>query len=288
MLTRLKTRLRKGSAELEIGPLSIRDVRPVRALNAGSATNKANRLVLRGDADGRPVKIYEAASAEHADFIERVSRRAAETLRFPEVLARSGRFLVCSWTEGEPLSGGRIGTGTLQKLVELQSSLHALDIESAHESGFDYWHNVIEPRFRRAADLVSQTAVAERAIATVESWRAAAVPTINHPDLSLDNVVLTTVGDHVPIDNELLYRGPGAFMDILNTMNSLPKQHRAAYLDAYQRTAGTRALPEAEVARAFWLARRAGSFFVAGQLAQLTASFETTADDDLLSALPAA
>lgn len=286
MLTRLKRRLRKGSAELEIGPLSIRDVRPVRALNAGSATNKANRLVLRGDADGRPVKIYEAASAAHADFIERVSHRGADTLRFPEVFARSGRFLVCSWMEGEPLSGGRIGTDTLQKLVELQSSLHALDIGPAHESGFDYWRDVIAPRFRRAADLMSETPAAERAIAVVDEWRAATAPTINHPDLSLDNVIQTTAGNHVPIDNELLYRGPGAFMDILNTMNSLPKRHRAAYLDAYEQTAGARALPEAEVAKAFWLARRAGSFFVAGQLAQLTEAFET-ADDDLLSAFPA-
>lgn len=280
---------RSGAAALEIAGLEIRAIRTVRETHAGSALNKAGRLVLAGDADGGPVKIYETASIGHARFVAAAAEIGASCLRFPEVLARSGPFLVCRWVEGAPLSRRGATREGLQRLAQLQANLHAVDSAGLPDSDFDYWRDIIAPRFQRAAALVGNERIALQATELVDGWRAGAAETLNHPDLSLDNVILSNSSQLVPIDNELLYRGPGAFMDLLNTTNSLPADQQSLYLRAYLASPGARPLPDPEVFRAFWLARRAGTLFVAGDVRRLASVFAshagTSKPDRLMTAI---
>jgi phosphotransferase family enzyme len=273
-------------AALRIGAVSIRNVRPVKSPHGGLALNKAARLVLRGEIGPRRVKIYEAASPVHAAFIATITASAAGPVRLAPIVEVGGRFVVAEWVEGTALSKGGMGPDVLERLVEFQVGLGR--IEASAPSGFDYWEEIIVPRFLRAAELVGCRGRAERSVAAVREWRAGASATVNHPDVSLDNVVVNARGEHVAIDNELLYRAPGAFMDLLNVVRSLPAESRPAYLRSYADAAGENALPPSEVVRAFWFARQAGAAFVGGRIEPLVTLFEgdeASAGDEILSLL---
>ena len=284
---RLRFLRRAGNpGALRIGASSIRNVRPVKPPNAGIALNKAARLVLRGEIGARRVKIYEAASAAHARFIAKVTASAGGPVRLAPIVEVAGRFVVAEWVEGTPLSRSGVGREVLERLAGFQVGLGRIDAGAS--SGFDYWAEIIVPRFLRAAELVGRPDAADRAVATVRDWRSGAPATVNHPDVSLDNVVVNAAGDHVAIDNELLYHGPGAFMDVLNLLRSLPAESRADYLRAYAEAAGEGPLPPPDVVRAFWFARQAGAAFVGGRIEPLAALFEgagTSAEDEMLASL---
>lgn len=284
---RLRFLRRTGSpAALQIGAASVRNVRPVKAPHGGIALNKAARLVLRGEIGSRRVKIYEAASPGHAAFIARITAAARGPVRLAPIVEVGGRFVVAEWVEGTPLSKGGMGPGVIERLAEFQVGLGR--IQASAPPGFDYWEEIIVPRFLRAAELAGRPGPAERAVAAVRDWRDGASATVNHPDVSLDNVVVNAAGEHVAIDNELLYRAPGAFMDLLNMVRSLPAESRPAYLRAYAQVAGARPLPPPEVIRAFWLARQAGAAFVGGRIEPLAVLFEGAEEsggDEILSLL---
>ncbi|HEX8667485.1 MAG TPA: phosphotransferase [Allosphingosinicella sp.] len=265
----------KGAGPVEIGGMRVSGLRAVKPPQGGNALNKANRLVLAGSADCGSVKIYEAASAAHARFIAHVSGIGGRAPRLPEVLATSGAFVVSRWIEGTPLAKRRLDGDALRALAGYQAALHAIPAADLPAPAFDYWEEIIVPRFLRAGDLLGHSRIAGSAVDTVRAWRAAASPTVNHPDISLDNIVETADGEQVAIDNELLYVGAGAFMDAMNTLRGLTAEHRPAYLEAFLNASGPqRPFPEPDVIRAFWLARQAGARFVAGAVEPLRLLFE--------------
>lgn len=253
--------------------------------------NRAGRLVLYGTAPTGRVKIYEAMCAEHADFILEVTARATAGGRFPNVLGRSEQFIVCDWVLGRLLADIALSPSLLRSLARLQASIHNLDVRALPAAAFDYWENLVRPRFTRASALVGREEVAREAIQKVSEWRSTAKWTVNHPDLTLVNVIVIS-DECKPIDNELLYAGPGAFMDILNTLRSIPVHHRFNYLDAYRHECGEISFPEEETMRAFWLSRDAGAAFAAGDIAKLQNLFDfvrssVAQPDDLVSTLVA-
>jgi hypothetical protein len=264
----------RGAAPVRIGGLSIREVRPVKLPHGGNAINKANRLVLAGRTDSGPVKIYEAATAEHAEFIRDASRLGCDDLRFPAVLATAGRFVISEWAAGRPLSTRSLDAHSLESLARLQIAIHQLPTAPLPPVSFDYWEDFLVPRFMRSAALLGHESAAEAAVGRVRLWRSDVRATINHPDLSLDNVLVSQSGALMPIDNELLHVGGGAFMDVVNTLRSLPAPRRAGYLEVYGRLPDAAPLPGLPVLGAFWLARQAGALFVAGEIDRLRLLFE--------------
>lgn len=256
---------RGGGASIELEGVRIRNVRPAKRLRAGIATNKAGRVVLTGDGPSGPVKIFEAMSPEHAEFIHQYSGVSLDGYSFPPVIARCEQLLVCEWVSGKSLSHMSLGASVLEGLARAQAKLHDLGISGSSRPGFDYWEDIIAPRFLRASALLGKTEFARVAISKVRDWRIGVGPTLNHPDVSPANVIAVDDG-YVIIDNELLYAGAGAFMDVLNTMRSLPEASRSTYLASYRRQAGGVRFPEHDVLHAFWLAREAGAAFVAARV----------------------
>jgi hypothetical protein len=271
MLIGVRPLLGTRPAALQIGDSVVRGLRPVRG---GKATSKAGRVVLTGRVDGRRVKVYEAANREHAEFILRTTKQRPGGLSFPPIAGLAGRFVLCDWVEGKPLSACRQDSGFTAALARLQASIHSVSLDPNKGAGFDYWADLVAPRFRRAAELAGKDRIADDKIRLLETWRSDARKTLAHPDLSPANVVLTGALDLIPVDNELLYHGAGAFMDILNTMNSLPAAERPGYLQAYRAASSLSPFPSLEIMAAFWLARRSGSVLASGHLEKLPALFE--------------
>src|SRR5262245_40673590 len=114
------------------------NLRPIKTAQQKSALNKAGRLVLRGTCDGQTIKIYEAASAEHAQFIEAVCRHTLLADCFPRVQAVHGRFLRVDWINNKSR-----GMPALDALVELLRRLHDAPLAELPRAGFDYWHDHI-------------------------------------------------------------------------------------------------------------------------------------------------
>lgn len=230
------------------------------------------RLVLVGRIGGEPVKVYEAHSSSHAEFLAALTDSEIGT-GFPAVLGRADRFLVCAWAAGKSAEEGRIGRDAIARIATFQAALHGADTSLLPASDFDYWRDIIAPRFIRASELAGCASLADEAIKLVEGWRSSEPATINHPDLTLSNIIWDDQDRLVSIDNELIYVAPGAFMDVANTLSSLPAAHRSFYYDCYRAADGARPLPDPRVIDAFWLARRAGSLFVAGRIGALQEVF---------------
>lgn len=276
-----------GGSSIELAGIPLRNVRPAKRSRPGIATNKAGRLVLVGDAPSGRVKIFEAMSPKHAEFISRLSGMSLVSCRFPSVLARSEQFIICEWVSGRPLSKMSLDANVLGGMARLQAKLHAFDMTPLPAPSFDYWDDLIVPRFVRASGLVGKTDFAVAVIAKVQHWRVGVGLTLNHPDITPSNVIAAD-GGYVVVDNELLYGGRSVFMDVLNTMRSLPEGSRSTYLDAYRREAGRDRLAERDVMEAFWLAREAGAAFVAarvGRVAKLLSDPAVIQEDPVLRLL---
>lgn len=180
-------------------------------------TNKAGRAVLRARWNGRMVKLYEAFSAEHAQFIAAVS--AALPNLFPSVLELRGAWIMAEWVEGRPVTDN-----VAQYQYEVLRRIHSLPLASLPTAGFCYLEDFIIPRFQRVSALSDCTAI-------LSEWplyrdRSTNISTVMHPDISPDNLIQKPDGQIVCVDNELLCTGPMPLLDLCNAMRPLPQKTR--------------------------------------------------------------
>ena len=234
--------------------------RPTKSPRDGNAVNKAGRLVLRGKLNGRAVKVYEAANREHAHFIRSVSQHELLADCFPTVRHIRSRFLVVDWAKNR-------GAATPPALEELSRKLHETPLAGLPPSGFDYWHDLIRPRFVRAAELLEEDGLACQVIERVNHVWDTAPKCLMHPDLTPRNVVSTAHNRYAVVDNELLGIGGLPLLDLCNTAYAIGAGACTDYGTTYLALRGThvdedliRSLKDA------WLARIVGSCFVAANL----------------------
>ena len=258
----LLSRKRSRRSELAFGSLSLRNVRPVKAPRGASALNKSARLVLRAEADIGAVKVWEAANRGHADFLARLFRDPRLAKYFPPVVEVVGAFIAARWVEGAAVAdaSGSVAPETLERMAALLADIHDFPGATAADAHFDYWADLIRPRFERAAMLVGREETALATCATVERYISASEPCLSHPDLSPANLI-RTAGGLVSIDNELVAPGRAPFMDVLNACRGLAAAQRQDFRNAYLRTSA-REWPPPEVVQSFWLARESGALFV--------------------------
>lgn len=236
-------------------------ITPVKMRAGGCVLNKAGRLVLKGDLEGRPVKIYEAANSDHALFIQSVSLSSALVSIFPKVIAVYGPYLVTDWI----LANRDSRTLSATTLMELQKALFGASTAGAPEPGFDYWQDLIRPRFVRAADLLGKADLAQRVCGEIDvEWSASSY--LMHPDLRSDNVVRDRGGLWRIIDNELMTVGGLPLLDICNTASSLPAGERDFYVAAMAEHLGIRQGRQRDIIGGAWLARLVSSCFFAGDV----------------------
>src|SRR5262245_42318732 len=157
----------------------VTELRPIKVARDGNALNKAGRLVIRGYQEGLAIKIYEAANIQHAKFIAAACEHSHLANYFPPVRAGSGRFLVVNWSEDLSPSGAPV-----EVLVGLLRHIHKTPVHEFPETGFDYWHDYIKPRFGRATELLDSEALAKEINTLVSRAWERPLRCLAHPDLT--------------------------------------------------------------------------------------------------------
>lgn len=272
-LTGLKRTGKGLQSSLCFGNLDVHGITPVKPVSGGDATNKAGRLVFKGQSAAGAVKIYEAASGKHASFIDCISAMPSLSGLFPATLSRQGNFLVAEWVIGKN-EGRRAPLPSPAILADLLARIHKTPGTSVPVSGFDYWHDLIRPRFLRAADFLGKARAGENIVSAVDAaWSR--TPVLMHPDVTPINLVQDLQGRWRIIDNELLTVGGLPLLDICNAARSLPAAQRQELFDLYlSKTGTTLYAEEVSVLEAAWLARNAGAAFIGGDVGLPFSLFE--------------
>jgi aminoglycoside phosphotransferase (APT) family kinase protein len=239
----------------------VQDFRPLLRDSGRGTVTKAGRIALVAQWRNRTVKVYEAANSTHAAFIRAVSQHAQVGDLFPRVLGLAGPFVIADWAKKATRK-----PPSPEALVNILCGLHAIDAGDLPAPGFDYWHDLIAPRFRNACFLLDAREICEHVLEVVsDSWDRS--PTVlMHPDVTADNLVGNADRSWKLIDNELLTVGGLPVLDACNMVFALRGRRRnevvrlaAKVLDWTDRAV--------EVANAAWLARVVGTSLVAGEVA---------------------
>jgi hypothetical protein len=233
----------------------------VRTVRSGSALNKDGHLVLRGQAGDVTVKVYEARSTAHAQFIHAVSQHPKVGALFPKILTVDGPVVVAEWIEGTSV------TEDVGRVARLQEQLHSISAAELPLPGFDYWHEYLEPRFLRALRVLGKRPLTDSAILLVrEHWEAGS-RTLMNPDVTPDNLLLQSSGALKIVDTGDLTGGGLPLLDVVNTANALPPDRRAEYVRQYFSGQALTPSPDSVKAlNAAWLARVVGASYVSGRL----------------------
>lgn len=234
--------------------------------------NKAGRMVLTGEFQGERVKIYEAANPTHAEFIEWVSNESELRDIFPAIRCRRGTLLYAEWVEGVPFSliaEESRKHDPLDKLLELQLRLNQLALPNGTESGFNYLHDYILPRFERFAHLFEANDLVPQVRDQFSNTTADGLQCVQNPDVTHRNLIIDHNGALRLIDNDILTTGVFSLCGPCNTAYALPEEWRQPYWESYLHQSGisfTHAI--ATTLNAFWFARLLGSLSVANRFSQ--------------------
>ena len=241
---------------------------PIKAVRGGNALNKAGRLVLRGSTNGQTVKIYEAANVRHAKFIKQVIEHPHLAGIFPRVCDQQGPFIFSEWLSGVSLQqeiANSVATSSLEELVTMQNHVHQTPVIDLPPTCFDYWSDLLWPRFARFADLLRIPDLVETVRQEVGAGLSLGPLMLMHPDVTVENVLRVPGGRLCIIDNDALTTGKCLLIDACNTGYSLGTNSAEMYLRLYLKKSGYK--PDSSTVsalRAFWLARLVGSYCVAG------------------------
>ncbi len=252
------TRRLRGAEQINTQAIGgFREICPIGNSRGELITNKAGRGVFKAKSDGRVVKLYEAYSPEHAVFIQSASGLLPDIL--PSVIAVQGNWVIAEWVEGKPI---------IDNVEERQASvlrrIHGLNFESLPSPGFDYWHDYLVPRFRRASALMNRCRTSERIIDFV-NMESATQTILQHPDVSPANLVERQDGNIICVDNELLCVGRRPLLDLCNAARPLGRERRELLASLWLSNAQPSIEALSAVALA-WIVREVGSAFLVGRL----------------------
>jgi hypothetical protein len=266
---RSKPRNQDSNAQTRLSAVQVlKDLLPVKAVTGETALNKAGRLVLKGFHGERPVKVFEAATRKHAEYIAAISRHRDLGSLFPPVLDLCGTFVVAEWIDGVSMHdvAAASGEAKLTELMKVQQQLYKTPLAGLPELDFDYWRDVLWPRFERFAPLLDAAGVVESVRSRAESGFSFQPGTVLHPDLTLKNIVIQNDGNLRIIDNDVLSAGRCHLLDMCNTAYTLPAEPREAHVSQFLATMQMELCVAADAAEAIWLVRMVGSHCLAGRI----------------------
>lgn len=270
-LSRTTRKLRhRADFQKRVEMFGLKDIRPIGNMRGNLITNKAGRAVLRARKRGRTVKLYEAFSAKHAQFIAAVSASLPDL--FPAVLELRGAWIVAEWVEGEPLTSGDI----VEQQAHALRRIHALPLDGLPPTDFCYLRNFIFPRFQRVSALSGELCDLDDCLTRAESETEARV--VMHPDVSPDNLIRTAGGGIVCIDNELLCVGRMPILDLCNAMRPNPKGLRKMFAQHWFGTQRIEPLMLEQLAQA-WIMREVGAAFIGGDMLRCKALLAAQASE---------
>lgn len=210
--------------ELSVAGKCITSLKPLGSPFTPGVT-KAGRLSLKGQCDGRPVKVYSVFSTAQANLRQAIQNLSIDSVSFPELLAVDNNIVVEEWVDGR--AADSLGGDHLRKVEqrvhdffnECQSSQELNDIAKLHREAFCYFNDYLLARMKlwRQLDLVKKF---------IDDWTvrynhiAQSLPHhLSHPDLSAANLIYDITTDRLmSIDNELLGVGHGWLLDRKNSI----------------------------------------------------------------------
>ncbi|MCB9980935.1 MAG: hypothetical protein H6860_00860 [Rhodospirillales bacterium] len=226
---------------LHVNDSIIERLRPV---NPRSVSTKAGRLSMRGLLDGEEVKVFEAFSEEHANFLFHFMGKNDQYKKyFPRLIQQYEKFIVCQWVPGRQLRLNKFRRvfGLARPMLRRYLEFNAEFFDLLHRQtcldqvGFDYIYDFILPRFEgwagESQDRSGRISSIYSSLKTFEGVYRKAF--LSHPDLTPNNVIFEA-DDHIRIiDNELLGRCRFPFMDELNSLNALFLSQREIEQNAF-------------------------------------------------------
>ena len=163
-------------------------------------TNKNNKFSAKGYIQNTKVKIYEVFSQNQGELREFVQNHHELSKFFPKLITFNKKYIVEEWVEGKTLreltvenEANILYSNKLKEIINLMWSVEY------HEEVFNYIE-YIHHRVKRKNNF-DLTNIPKR---------------INHNDLSLDNILITSDGLKI-IDNELLGCNTGWILNIKNS-----------------------------------------------------------------------
>jgi aminoglycoside phosphotransferase (APT) family kinase protein len=216
-----------------------------------------------GELDGRRVKVYEAYSTAHAEFIAAATRVDVCSSFLPSVIRLEGPFVFSEWTEGKTARDT-----TPEALANMLAAVHRVPVANLPACDFDYWHDLVEPRFLRTAAILGRSRLAQTDVARVSEMWDARPGFLSHPDLTPHNIIQNSVGRRVVIDNEFLSIGRIPLLDLCNAVSTFSPRDRQRTFDVWRDFGVAPSKDELDVVSAAWMARTTGSAFVSGELSR--------------------
>ena len=223
----------------------------------------------------RPVKCYECETAERARMVHQATQiLESQGIPIPQILGVVGRVVFAEWVEGQLLPG-RLNRALREKMAGYQARLHLAEVAASCEGPKEAERLVHLNWLLRRMAASTRRYVSPEQVKTLSRAINRLIPPglrteIVHPDFIPSNIVVTSSGELVIVDNEFLGIGLGSEFDILNSIHAIAfddeNLHRH-YVSAYAAVGDYGTLNEF---REFWeilfLARLTGKSFTLGDV----------------------
>lgn len=179
-----------------INDVAVNNLNPLK----NSFKNKNNKFSARGFIGSKKVKIFEVFDKNQGVLLDFISKNNALSKYFPRLITYNKKFIVEEWVNGKTLKELNLNkkkkislSDEVKKIISLMWSI------KYERKVFDYL-KYIHKRVDKKC-IINLTEIPIR---------------INHNDLSLDNIVMTTKGLKI-IDNEFLGCNNGWVLNIKNS-----------------------------------------------------------------------
>ena len=162
--------------------------------------NKNNKFSAKGYYKDKRVKIYEVFDSNQGGLRDFISKHNNLSLYFPKLISYNKKYIIEEWVEGKTLkeANSRFKKNISQS-QEVKQIIDLMWSVNYNEQVFDYI-NYIHER-----------------IGKVNKFDLNKIPArVNHNDLSLDNILVTSNGLKI-IDNEFLGCNTGWILNIKNS-----------------------------------------------------------------------
>ncbi len=205
--------------------------------------SKVGTVSWRAEAGRRWVKVFRCATERQARLLEWLGEHPLLGDHFPSCVARRGDLIAVDWIEGECLDKRtfRRNRAGIEATARLLARLHAAR-PAPEFSSDDIYRDYLLRRLIRHERLLNDSAAKERLLALLEP-SADRRRLLTHPDLSPQNLVVTSRGHLCSIDNELLGVGPVPEIDLLTPWRYFGRglrrrRNSRRFLEAYTRSGG--------------------------------------------------
>jgi serine/threonine protein kinase len=174
----------------------ISNLKPIR----NSFKNTNNKFSAKGLFNGRKVKIYEIFDKKQGPLMEFISKHKELSEYFPNLITFDEKFIVEQWINGKTLK--ELSLNSKERVFQKEKIRHIINLMWSIDykvKVFDYL-KYIHDRINKKCNLDLGN-----------------LPNrINHNDLSLDNIIITSNGIKI-IDNEFLGCNTGWILNFKNS-----------------------------------------------------------------------